>query len=274
MGGGAVDDRAHRVLADAEGDVAPGVQPRELAGARRTRSWSTPRGRRRRRSSWGRGPRTPPSSSGRRRASRAARPPRSSAAPRASPRASCPPRRAPSPRPAPGAARARLSKRCLPLALRRGAGLDEAHVRVDALVDPEAALGVEAHRLLGRAHLLLAERRAVRGGGVHGVGGRVGDVRADRDERRPLGFRARRPEAPPPARRGPRSRRRAARASRRPRGAPVWFSPSKEIAVAAVDRDAVVVVAHHRACPARSGPAIEAASWLTPSIRSPSEQIA
>ena len=52
-------------------------------------------------------------------------------------------------------------------------------------------LGVEAHRLLGRAHLVLAERRAVGFGGVDRVGRRVGDVRAHLDERGPLGFRAR-----------------------------------------------------------------------------------
>ena len=66
---------------------------------------------------------------------------------------------------------------------------------VDALVDPEAAVGVEAHHLLGRPHLLLAQRRAVRLGGVDRVRRRVGDVRADRDEGRALGFLARRPSS-------------------------------------------------------------------------------
>ena len=59
---------------------------------------------------------------------------------------------------------------------------------VDRLVDPEVAVGIEAHHLLGRADLVLAERRAVRLGGVDGVRRRVADVRADGDERRALGF--------------------------------------------------------------------------------------
>ena len=42
----------------------------------------------------------------------------------------------------------------------------------------------------------------------------------------------------------------------------------------AVDRDVVVVVAERSACRAPKWPAIEAASWLIPSIMSPSEQIA
>ena len=58
-------------------------------------------------------------------------------------------------------------------------------------VDPERAVGIEAHHFLGRAHLVFAERRAVRLGRVDRVRRGVGDVRADRDERRALGFVAR-----------------------------------------------------------------------------------
>jgi len=64
-------------------------------------------------------------------------------------------------------------------------------VLVYALVDPEVALGVEPHDLLRRLHLLLAERRPVRGRRIDGVRRRIGDVGADRDERRPLDLLAR-----------------------------------------------------------------------------------
>ena len=73
--------------------------------------------------------------------------------------------------------------------------------------------------------------RAVRLGGVDRVRRRVGDVRADRDERRPLAFpRAPRSSAASSAS-SPRSPRPAARASRRPARRAGWFSPSKEIEV-------------------------------------------
>src|SRR5207245_401402 len=74
----------------------------------------------------------------------------------------------------------------LPLALRVRAALAQRHVLVHALVDHERLLGVEAHYALGGLNLLFAQRRTVRLGRVDGVRGGVGDVRADRDERRSL----------------------------------------------------------------------------------------
>ncbi len=69
--------------------------------------------------------------------------------------------------------------------------LDDRHVLIDRLVDPEVLVGVEAHRFLRAPDFLLAERRAVRLGRIDRFGSGIGDVRADRDERRPLGFLAR-----------------------------------------------------------------------------------
>ena len=78
----------------------------------------------------------------------------------------------------------------LPLGLQRRAPL--------AALPPfgERVLGHEerlqrgpAERLLGEPDLLLAQRRAVRLGGVHLVGASVGDVGPDHDERGPAGLR-------------------------------------------------------------------------------------
>src|SRR5215218_759874 len=61
-------------------------------------------------------------------------------------------------------------------------------VLVDLLGDDEVLLWVEAHRLLGQTHLVLAQSCAVGGGGVYCVWGRVGDVGAYDHQRRPLPF--------------------------------------------------------------------------------------
>ena len=52
----------------------------------------------------------------------------------------------------------------------------------------EGLVRVEAEDLLDRAHLRVAERGAVRLAGVHGLGRREGDHRAQQDERGPLGL--------------------------------------------------------------------------------------
>ena len=63
-----------------------------------------------------------------------------------------------------------------------------AHVLVDAVGDDEVLVRVPAEHLLGRAHLVLAERVAVGLGGVDCVGRRVGDVRVGDDQARPVRF--------------------------------------------------------------------------------------
>jgi hypothetical protein len=67
-------------------------------------------------------------------------------------------------------------------------------VLVDALGDVEVGVGIPAQDLLRRAHLVLAERGAVRLRRVLRVRGRVGDVAADDDERRPFRLVPRRRE--------------------------------------------------------------------------------
>ena len=79
----------------------------------------------------------------------------------------------------------------LGLALCGGARFAQAHVLVHAALHVELQLGVKAHRDLGGAHFLFAERSAMGFGGVDRVGRGVGDVRAHLDERGALGFRAR-----------------------------------------------------------------------------------
>ncbi len=78
-----------------------------------------------------------------------------------------------------------------PFPLAAAPAREQAHLFIHARIDREVGIGIEAHRLLGGAHLLLAERRAVRLGGIHGVRRGVGDVRADRDEGGTLAFLAR-----------------------------------------------------------------------------------
>src|SRR5439155_20533636 len=81
-----------------------------------------------------------------------------------------------------------------PLPLELLALVAEAHVIVDAVRNHELGIRIPAHDLLGRAHLFLAERRAVRLGRGGGVGRRVGDVAANADEGGTAGFVARRGE--------------------------------------------------------------------------------
>ena len=54
---------------------------------------------------------------------------------------------------------------------------------VDLIRDHEVPVGIEAEGLLGRPDLVFPEGRTVGGGGVHGVRGGVGDMRAHYDER-------------------------------------------------------------------------------------------
>src|ERR1700740_2600216 len=123
--------------------------------------------------------------------SAARQPSRSSPVQARSQSAACPGRGSP---PAPGLPGQRLAPgrgALLPLLLGAAALLAQGHVLVHALVDPEGAIGVKAHYFLGGAHLGLAQRRAVRLGGDDRVRRRERYVRADRDERRALDFRAR-----------------------------------------------------------------------------------
>ena len=141
------------------------------------------------------------------------------AAPRASPAAACRCGRRPSPRAAPGTPRpSARSARCHS----RSASIPRrarVHVLVDLVGDVEVLVGVEPERLLRRAHLVLAERRAVRLRGVDRV--RRADRRCGcgrRSARARLARPARR-GSPARARRRPRRRRPAGRASRTPRSA-------------------------------------------------------
>ena len=61
---------------------------------------------------------------------------------------------------------------------------DAVHVLVHAVRHDEGLVGIPAHDLLRRAHLVHAERGAVRAGGVGLLRRRVADVRADDDHRR------------------------------------------------------------------------------------------
>jgi hypothetical protein len=186
----AVDDRAHRVLADTERHVAPRVHARELASAVEQRLRRLDEVRR--------------AADHRRRVLAEARhrllPGRARGQLFASleTRQRLVPAVAQLARPRKVPVRGHLRERLAPLLevvvparLRSRAVLVQRHVLVHALVDPEVPVGIEAHHFLGRAHLVLAERRAVRLGGVDRVRRRVGDVRADRDQRRALVFIAR-----------------------------------------------------------------------------------
>ena len=72
-----------------------------------------------------------------------------------------------------------------PRLLELGAARDPVHVLAHVVGDEEVLVRVPAERDLRRAHLVLAERRAVRLRRVHRVRRAVGDVRADDDQRRP-----------------------------------------------------------------------------------------
>ena len=89
-------------------------------------------------------------------------------------------------------------------------------------VDLEGLVGVEAQHLLGRRHLLVAERGAVRLAGALQLGGRPADDRAQLDEARLVGDR------PAPSR----SRRASAATSSRVRG--VVVGPVDRLDVPAV----------------------------------------
>ena len=84
------------------------------------------------------------------------------------------------------------SKRSAPLVLRGRSPLAQAHVRVHVIGNDEVRVGIPAERLLRRAHLVLAERRAVRLRRVLRVRSRVGDVAANDDQRRAPALGARR----------------------------------------------------------------------------------
>ena len=71
----------------------------------------------------------------------------------------------------------------LPLLLELDPLVDPVHVLAHLVRDDEVLIGVPAERLLGRAHLVLAERRAVRLRRVLGVGRGIRDVRAHDDQR-------------------------------------------------------------------------------------------
>ena len=186
-----VDDRAHRVLADAEGDVAPHVYTRELAGPlERGLGRLDQVGR-------------AASHGGRVRADRGHRllsgRARRNIFPCLEARQGVLPAIAQTTRPGSlplldelGVALATRPWHAPPIPPENAApGLQQAHVLVYTLVHIEVQLGIEAHRKLCRAHLVFTQRRAVGFGGVDRVGRRVGDVGAHLDERRPLGFRAR-----------------------------------------------------------------------------------
>ena len=85
-----------------------------------------------------------------------------------------------------GNASAQRSKRSLPLLLGLDPGRPRVHVLVDLVRHVEVLVRIEPERLLGGADLVLAERRAVRLGGVDRVRRAVGDVAADDDQRRAL----------------------------------------------------------------------------------------
>ena len=68
---------------------------------------------------------------------------------------------------------------------------NDGHVLAHGVGDREGRVGVEAHRLLRRADLGLAERGAVRLGRVDRMRRRIGDVGAEDDQRRPLLLRLR-----------------------------------------------------------------------------------
>ena len=120
--------------------------------------------------------------------------------------------------------------------------LDAVHVLAHLVRDDERRVGVPAERLLRRAHLVVAERRAVRLRRVDRVRrpiARCASGRRSSDGR--VGLRLRRSRSPRAARRGRSRRRRAARASPAPRSA--RRGPRRERDRGrAVDRDPVVVV--------------------------------
>ncbi len=178
----AVHDRSHRVLADAEGDVPARVRGGEdarslelgLRGLDEVGGAADQRGRERLQ----------------RLHHRLARVPRRDVLARREDRQRLAPPLARRPRQVelalPRQVRVRIgpggvARLPLPLQLCAPLGHDR-HVGSHLVRDGEGRVGVEAHPLLGRAHLGVAERRAVRFRGVDGVRGGVGDVAAQHDQ--------------------------------------------------------------------------------------------
>src|SRR5207237_812489 len=80
---------------------------------------------------------------------------------------------------------------CVPFRFQLDPPLDAVAVLAHLLGDDELRVRVPAERLFRRAHLVLAERRAVRLRSVDRVRCAEADVRADDDERRSLQLRLR-----------------------------------------------------------------------------------
>ena len=178
-----VHDRAHRVLADAEGDVAAGVRLREEAGAlelglRRLDEIRCAADHRRREGLQRLHHRLAGVAAGDRLAGRELRQRLDPARPRLAGAIGVPLLLQPRERLRPAL------EPLLPLLLPLDPLRAHVHVLVDLGCDVEVLVRIEPERLLRRRDLRLAERRAVRLGGVDRLRRPVGDVAADDDQRR------------------------------------------------------------------------------------------
>ena len=176
VGGGAVDDRPHPVLADPEWHVAPRVHARERPrthelGLGRLHEIGGPTDHRRSKLRERRHRLVPGGARGERLAGGKLRQRPWPALAQLAPPGAVPVGRLPREGGAPG-----LKALLGPRRLCGSAALAQRHVLVDALVDPEVAIRIEAHRFLGGAHLVLSQRRPVCGGGIDRMWSRVGDV--------------------------------------------------------------------------------------------------